>query len=167
MTTRFLTRRAALIALGATVAAPAAAFAQGQLRFRAVRVDVEPLRASVGDPTAAWVAELLAPALARTLGPYLAPGDRSGATLVARIGNVYLGPSGGGPNVFGRGQDTIEGDLVVRGPRGEVVSETPLRAIASYFPNAVDQTLWVRWNRTRVDALAQAFAGWVPRQLGL
>lgn len=167
MAIRILTRRAALTALGAIMLAPGAAVAQPPIRFRAVEVDVGPLRASVGDPTAAWVAESLTPALAQALAPYLAPGDRNRATLVARIGNLYLGPSGGGPNAFGRGQDTIEGDLVVRGPRGGVVSDVPLRAITSYYPNGVNQPLWAQWNRSRVDALAQAFAGWVPRQLGL
>ncbi len=166
MTTRVLTRRAALTAVGAITLAPMAALAQAPLKFRAVKVDVGPLRENAGDPTAAWVAESLAPALAQSLAPYLAPGDRNGATLIARIGNVYLGPSGGGPNPWGRGQDTIEGDLIVRGPRG-VVSDVPLRAIASYWPNATDQVLWERWNRDRVDALARAFAGWTPRQLGL
>ncbi len=167
MAIRILTRRAALTALGAIMLAPGAAFAQAPIRFRAVKVDVGPLRESAGDPTAAWVAESLTPALAQALGHHLAPGDRNGAILVARIGALYLGPSSGGPNWFGRGQDTIEGDLIVRGPRGGVVSETPLRAISSYYPNAVDQPLFERWNRSRVDALAQAFAGWVPRQLGL
>jgi hypothetical protein len=166
MRTRVLTRRAALTALGAAAFAPSAALAQGPIRFRAVQVDVAPLRARVGDPTAAWVAQSLTPALARALGPYLAPGDRNGATLVARIGNIYLGPSSGGVGPFGEGQDTIEGDLVVRSARGGV-SETPLRSITSYLPNAVNQTLIVQWNRARIDALAQAFAGWVPRQLGL
>ncbi len=161
-----MSRRALLTALSALAMAPGAALAQAPIRFRAVKVDVGPLRAAVGDPTAAWVAESLAPALARTLAPYINPGDRGGATLVARIGNVYLGPSSGGPNPFGRGQDTIEGDLIVRGPRG-VAADVPLRAITSYYPSGVHQPLWVDWNRSRVDALAQAFAGWVPRQLGL
>ena len=167
MTTRVPTRRAALIALGAAALAPAAAWAQAPLRFRAVNVDVEPLRASVGDPTAAWVQESLTPALAQALGPYLAPGDRNGATLTARIGLIYLGPSSGGTGPFGQGQDTIAGDLVVRGARGGVVSETPLRAIASYLANGVDRAQPVQWNRSRIDALSQAFAAWVPRQLGL
>lgn len=167
MPTRVLTRRAALTALGAAALAPAPALAQAPLRFRAIKVDVEPLRANAGDPTAAWVAESLPPALAQKLAPYISPGDRSGATLVARIGWIYLGPMSGGVGSLGAGQDTIVGDLIVRGPKGGVVSEVPLRAIASYYPNAVNQTLWVRWNRMRVDALAQAFAGWVPRELGL
>ncbi len=167
MSTRVLTRRAALTALGAMGLVPTAALAQAPLRFRAVKVDVEPLRANVGDPTAAWVAESLTPALANSLAPYMAPGDRNASTLVARIGWLYLGPMRGGVGWFGSGQDTIAGDLVVHGPRGGVVSEVPLRAISTYFPNGVNTALWVQWNRSRVDALAQAFSGWVPRQLGL
>jgi hypothetical protein len=167
MSTRVLTRRAALSALGAMSFAPMAAFAQAPLRFRAVRVDVAPLRSSVGDPTAAWVEESLTPALGGVLAPYMAPGDRGAATLVARIGLLYLGPTTGGMGFFGSGQDTISGDLLVEGPRGGVVSQVPLRAITSYYPSGANQTLWVQWNRQRVDALSQAFAGWVPRQLGL
>ena len=74
----------------------------------------------MGDPTAAWVEEALPGALAQSLAPYMAPGDRSGATLVARIDYLYLGPSGGGGGFggFRRTQDTINGTLVLRGPRG-------------------------------------------------
>ena len=39
----------------------------------------------MGDPTAAWVEQALPGALAQSLAPYMAPGDRGGATLVARI----------------------------------------------------------------------------------
>ena len=38
---------------------------------------------------------------------------------------------------------------------------------ASYFPMAVDQALVERALQGRVVALAQAFAGWAPRELGL
>ena len=55
---------------------------------------------------------------------------------------------------------------MLKGPRG-VVANVPLRAIASYFPMAVDQTLVERALQGRVVALAQAFAGWAPRELGL
>jgi hypothetical protein len=160
-----MTRRAALSAFGAMAFVPVAAFAQGPLRLRAVRVDVGPLRANAGDPTAAWMEQSLTAALARSVGPYLVPGDRNGATLVARIAYVYLGSSGGGPNFFNQGQDTVEGDLVVHGPRG--ATEIPLRAITTYLVNGSNIAQPVQWNRSRVDALAQAFAGWVPRQLGL
>jgi hypothetical protein len=145
------------------------AVAQPGLRIRAIKVDVSPIRASMGDPTAAWVEEALPGALAQALAPYMAPGDRSGATLVARIDYLYLGPSsgGGGFGRFKQTQDTINGTLLVKGPRGGVVANVPLRAISSYFPMAVDQTLVERALQGRVTALAQAFAGWAPRELGL
>jgi hypothetical protein len=165
-----LTRRSAIAALGALVL-PAmtqmrSASAQPGLRIRAIKVDVSPIRASMGDPTAAWVEEALPGALAQSLAPYMAPGDRNGATLVARIDYLYLGSSSGGPGFFHQTQDTINGTLLLRGPRG-VVANVPLRAISSYFPMAVDQTLVERALEGRVTALAQAFAGWAPRELGL
>ena len=166
-----LTRRGVLAALGALVlpalAEAPAALAQPGLRIRAIKVDVSPIRASMGDPTAAWVEEALPGALAQSLGPYMAPGDRNGATLVARIDYLYLGPSSGGQGPFGSVQDTINGSLLLKGPRGGLVANTPLRAISSYYPTPVDQTLVERALQGRVVALAQAFAGWAPRQLGL
>jgi hypothetical protein len=166
-----LTRRAALAALGALVLPPVvavrSALAQPGLRIRAIKVDVSPIRASMGDPTAAWVQEALPGALAHALAPYMAPGDRNGATLVARIDYLYLGPSSGGPGFFRQTQDTINGTLLVKGPRGGVVARVPLSAISSYVPMAVDQALVERALQGRVVALAQAFAGWAPRELGL
>jgi hypothetical protein len=165
-----LTRRAALASLGAlllpAMAEMPAALAQPGLRIRAIKVDVSPIRTSMGDPTAAWVEEALPGALAQSLAPYMAPGDRNGATLVARIDYLYLGSSSGGPGFFHQTQDTINGTLLLKGPRG-VVANVPLRAISSYFPMAVDQTLVERALQGRVVALAQAFAGWAPRELGL
>src|ERR1700722_18208376 len=165
-----LTRRTALEALAAfalpALAQTPAGRAQPGLRIRAIKVDVSPIRASMGDPTAAWVEEALPGALAQSLAPYMAAGDRHGATLVARIDYLYLGSSSGGPGFFHQTQDTINGTLLLRGPRG-VVANVPLRAISSYFPMAVDQTLVERALEGRVTALAQAFAGWAPRELGL
>lgn len=165
-----LTRRAALVSLGAcllpAMAETPAALAQAGLRIRAIKVDVSPIRASVGDPTAAWVEEALPGALAQSLAPYMAPGDRNGATLIARIDTLYLGTSGGGPGFFHQTQDTVNGTLLLRGPRG-VIANVPLRAISSYYPMAVDQALVERALQGRVTALAQAFAGWAPRELRL
>ena len=168
MTIRVLTRRAAAIALALSLA-PMVALAQGlaPATFRAVQVDIGPLLSSVGDPTAAWVAHAMPGALVQALGPHYAPGDRNGATLIVRPATIYLCPSSGGPGPLGSCTDTIEGDIVVRGPRGGVIFETPLRAITSYFPKPVDQALWVESNKNRIELLSQAFAGWVPRQLGL
>ena len=143
------------------------ALAQAGVRFRDIQVDVSPLRARLGDPTAAWVQQALPGALAQALAPYMSPGDRNGASLLARIDDIYLGPSSGGTGAAGSSQDTIMGVLIVRGPRGAIAAETPLRAITSYYPMAVDQALVVEAYHGRVAALAQAFAGWAPRELGL
>jgi hypothetical protein len=167
MSTRAFTRRAAISTLGALLLAPGLARAQGPVRFRNIVVDVAPLLATSGDPTAAWVEESLPGLLAHAFGPYLAPGDRSGATLIAQIDWVYLGPSSGGTGPLGSSQDTIKGVLLVQGPRGSVAAETPLRATSNYFPMAVDQALVVQSNHDRIVKLAQAFAQWAPGQLGL
>ncbi|HTR14904.1 MAG TPA: hypothetical protein VMI72_17060 [Roseiarcus sp.] len=161
-----VTRRAALSALASLVVV---SVARAQpVRFRSVRVDVSPLRANAGDPTAAWVQQALPGFLVQAFAPYLVPGDRAGATLIARIDYVYLGPSsGGGFGPFNRSQDTIEGSLLVGGPRGVIAARTPVRAISSYFPNPFDQPLRVESNHDRIVALARNFAYWAPGQLGL
>jgi hypothetical protein len=169
MPTLVFTRRAGLVALGALAlqgcasAVPTAT--TSSVRIRAIKVDVSPIRASMGDPTAAWLEEALPGALAQSLAPDMAPGDRNGATLVARIDYLYLGTSSGGPGLLGQTQDTISGTLLLKGPRGGAA--VPLRAISSYYPMAVDQALVERALQDRVIALAQAFAGWAPRELGL
>jgi hypothetical protein len=165
-----LTRRAALAAFGALALPPVAvrsALAQPNVRFRGIVVDVSPLRASMGDPTAAWVQQALPGALAQALAVYMAPGDRGGATLVARIDDLYLGPNSGGTGAWGASQDTINGTLLVRAARGGIAADAPIRATSWYHPMAVDQPMRVESNHWRVVALAQAFAGWAPRKLGL
>ena len=171
MVASVMTRRDALAALGAfgltLMGAASGALAQSGLRFSNIAVDVEPLRALTGDPTAAWMEQALVQALPQALGPHLAPGDRNAPVLEVRIDWIYLAPSPGGPGPRGSAQDTIIGSFLVRGPRGEIESQIPLRAIASYYPSAVDQALVERAYHSRVATLAQTFAGWAPRELGL
>jgi hypothetical protein len=166
-----MTRRGALAALGAfglsLTGAASGALAQNALRFSAIRVDVEPLRALTGDPTAAWMEQALLQALPRALGPHLAPGDRNAPLLEVRIDWIYLAPSPGGPGPRGSAQDTIIGSYLVRGRQGGIEAEIPLRAISSYYPSAVDQALVERAYHGRIVALGQIFAGWAPRELGL
>jgi hypothetical protein len=164
-----MTRRNVLAVLGAfglslTLAAPDAR-AQPGLRFSSIVVNVEPLRALTGDPTAAWMEQALVQALPQVLGPHLAPGDRNAPVLEVQIDWIYLSPSSGGMTSKGSAQDTIIGSFIVRGPRGG--TQIPLRAIASYYPNAVDQALVAEAYHWRIIALAQVFAGWAPRELGL
>jgi hypothetical protein len=166
-----MTRRDAFAALGAfglsLTGAASGALAQSGLRFGAIRVNVEPLRALTGDPTAAWMEQALEQALPRALGAHLAAGDRNAPVLEVRIDWIYLAPSPGGPGPRGSAQDTVVGSFVVRGPRGGIESVIPLRAIASYYPSAVDQALVERAYHGRISTLAQVFAGWAPRELGL
>ncbi len=117
-----MTRRGALAALGAfgltLTGAASGARAQSGLRFSTIVVNVEPLRALTGDPTAAWMEQALAQALPRALGPHLAPGDRNAPILEVQIDWIYLAPSPGGPGPRGSAQDTIIGSFLVRGPQG-------------------------------------------------
>jgi hypothetical protein len=166
-----MTRRDAIAALGAfglsLTFAAAGALAQSGLRFGAIRVNVEPLRALTGEPTASWMEQALAQALPQALGSHFSPGDRNAPVLEVRINWIYLAPSQGGPGARGSAQDTIIGSFLVRGRQGEIESEIPLRAIASYYPSAVDQALVERAYHARIAKLAQVFAGWAPRELGL
>ena len=139
-----MTRRAALAALGALAlpgGASRSALAEPVVRFRDIGVDVSPLRASAGDPTADWVEQELPRDLARALAAYVSPGERDGATLVARIRLIYFGSGGGGIGRGAASEDLIEGVLIVRGARDGVAAETSVRAIAAYNPNASDETL--------------------------
>ena len=166
-----LTRRAAMGNLGAfallSVTTVTRSMADPSLRFREIRVDVSPLRASAGDPTADWVEQALPENLTRALSAYLAPAERNGATLVARIQDVNFGQSGGRGGASGASPDSIRGVLIVGGPRAGIAAQTPLRASAAYSPGAGDQALIEEAYHERVVALAQAFAGRAPGELGL
>jgi hypothetical protein len=165
-----VTRRAALLNLGVftVLSFSAVRFARAQtaVKFHNIRVDVWPLRASAGDPTADWVEEELPKDLAQAMAPYMAPAERNSATLLARIETIDLG-GGGGARGPGGSVDSIEGVLIVSGLRGAVAAATPLRATASYEANAADQPLFEEAYHRRVVALAEAFAGWAPRRLGI
>lgn len=166
-----VTRRAALSSFGILAVLGAGvvrrARAQPAIRFRDIRVDVSLLRATSADPTAEWVEQELPGYLAQALAAHMSPGGADGATLLARIDNVNLGRSGGGTGPGGGSVDSMEGVLIVRGPRDRIASETRLRATASYQPSAIDQPLFEEAYHGRVAALAEAFAGWAPRQLGI
>ena len=64
--------------------------AQSGLTFRDVHVDVSPLRANSGDPTAAWVQQDLPDQLAKAMAGRRTP---NGDPLVVRIDYLTLGPT--------------------------------------------------------------------------
>jgi hypothetical protein len=151
-----LTRRAALIGLGAFASAglsacnttpsagiqPVAASGGG-----AIDVDTSPLIAYVGNPTAGWAQQSLPGALAQVLGP------RAGA-LHVRINTLYLGNGGPGDPDRMRGVVTTGGRTI------------NVRAVSTYFPTPTDQALPEQALQGRVQALSVAFAYRVKRKLG-
>jgi hypothetical protein len=167
MPTNILTRRAALLSLGAFAAAglggcnttptagvqPGAAAPAG-LRIGAVNVDTAPLVAYVGNPTAGWAQQALPGALAQAFGARMAPGDPGAATLNVRIDTLYLGDGGPGD------PDLIRGVAMVG---GHTIS---VRASATYFSSPTDQALPEQAIQGRVQALAVAFAYRLKRKLG-
>jgi hypothetical protein len=126
-----------------------AARAQSRLTDRNIRVDVAPLRANAGDPTATWVEQELPRQLAQALAGRSTP---KGATLVVRIDSLSLGP-----NKDGRAWDNISGVATVGGV------ERPVRATSRYWASAIDPATIAQSNHARVSALVQALAFWIAR----
>ena len=167
MPTYVLTRRAALLSLGAFAAAglggcnttptavvsPVAPATSG-FRIGAVNVDTTPLIAYVGNPTAGWAQQALPGALAQALGGHIAPGDPSAPALDVRIDTLYLG--GGGP----ADPDRIRGVAMLG---GHTIS---VRAESTYISSPTDQALPEQALQGRVQALAVAFAYRLKRKLG-
>ena len=152
-----VTRRAALAAFGAIVLAPAivlqGALARPAAAVGGIHVDVAPLRANSGDPTAAWVAQQLPADLAQAF----ASAGHGGEPVSARIDYVMLGPTTGGVGPNGASPDQMIGEVTVGGVT------RPLRATTSYYPMAVDQPNFEQANFDRIAQLSQAFAYWAAR----
>jgi|SRR5271166_165057 len=117
-----------------------------------VRVDVAPLRANAGDPTAAWVQQELPGQLAQALAGHVA---RGGAPVTIRIDYLTLGPSTGEMLHAAASLDTISGVAIVGG------RQIPLSATSSYYSSPVDQTMIERSNRDRVWRLTEVLAFWI------
>jgi hypothetical protein len=154
MSTSALTRRAAISALGAMTVA--AVQASGALARRSapppsgIRVDVGPLAANGGEPTAGWVARYLPGQIAQNLA-------RRGvnASVSVRVDTLTLGSNIIGPT--GLSYDAIEGVATIDGV------ETPVRATSSYTFMQGDQTMIEQSNRDRVSQLTEALAYWIAQ----
>jgi hypothetical protein len=158
MSTLGWTRGYAFAACGAfalmTALASHIALAQAGLRIRDIRVDVTPLRANAGDPTATWVQQELPARLGQALADRRAP---AGATLVVRIDYHTLGPSTGEMLHASASLDNINGVATI----GD--QQVPVRATESYYTSPIDQTMIEQSNRERVSRLVQALAFWIGR----
>jgi hypothetical protein len=144
---------AAVFAIAAAVAAQSAV-AQTAPTFRDVRVDVSPLRANAGDPTAAWVQRELSIGLAQALEGRMA---RNGATLIVRIDYLTLGPNTGEMLHAAASLDNINGVAIIGS------AQTPVRATTSFYTSPIDQTMIEQSNHARVSQLTQALAYWIAR----
>jgi hypothetical protein len=156
MSTCTLTRRAAFAALGATtlaaVAASQGAFARSALPPPGIRVDVAPLAANAGEPTAGWVAQDLPGQIARNLAA-----RGVSASVSVRIDYLTLGSSSGGLGPAGSSYDNIEGVATIDGVG------MPVRATSTYYPMQVDQTMVDQSNHERVTQLTEALAYWIAQ----
>ena len=125
------------------------ALAQSGATPRNIRIDVSQLRASVGEPTASWVQNELAQALAGRTGPGGAPVTLRIDTLTLSSGIVDCGSS----------RDKIGGVAIIGGV------QSPLRASTSYQPGPADRVMIEQINHLRVSQLVQALVFWVSRDL--
>ena len=160
MSTPGYARRAVVAACAAfafvlTVAGESA-LAQSGLAVRNIRVDVSPLRASAGDPTATWVEQELPRRLAQALAGRL---TQKGGTLVVRVDTLTLGPNSGATIHGGSSPDNIGGVAMIGG------REWPVRATSTYYASPIDQTMIDQSNHYRVSQLVQALVFWLSRDL--
>jgi hypothetical protein len=137
-----------------TAIASQSALAESGATFRDVRVDVSPLRANAGDPTAAWVERELPSQLAEALGGRIA---RNGAPLVVRIDYLTLGPPTGDMLHASASLDNILGVAIIDG------QQIPIRATNSFYTSPIAQTMIEQSNRDRVEQLTQVLAYWIGR----
>ena len=166
MSSIIVTRRGALLSLGALAAAglsgcntaqppAAAAGAPAPVGYRIanIAVDTSPLAAQSGAQTAEWAQEAMPGALAQAFASHMAPGDPSGGALSVVIDSIYLG--GGGP----ADADRIRGVATFNGRQVNV------RATSTWFPSPVDQALVEQSMQNRVNALCVAFAYRLKRKV--
>ena len=126
------------------------ALARDRSGLGGIRVDVTPLRANVGDPTATWVERELPGALARSLA-----GRAPRARLVVRIDTLTLGPNTPASVHGGSSPDNIGGVVIIDD------AQFPVRATTNYMASPIDQTMIEQSNHDRVSRLVQAIAYWI------
>jgi hypothetical protein len=136
-----------------TAIAAQSALAQSPM-FRDIQVDVSPLRANAGDPTAAWVQQELSIQLAQALAGRMA---RNGAPLIVRIDYLTLGPNTGTMLHAAATLDNINGVAIIGS------QQTPVRATSSFYTTPIAQTMVEQSNHDRVSQLTQALAFWIAR----
>ncbi len=171
MSNSVITRRSALALAAGALSVPlivTRALSAPYARFRAFEVDVAPLRANNTPEVADQVARMLPGFLRQYFAPYYAPGDRGAAVLRARVDTVWLGAPGsaGGGSNSNDAVDWITGVAsVVVGVH--IAASYPVQSAvqAGSVPDFDVSGGGVAFQR--VQNLAQAYAQWLPGQMGL
>lgn len=171
MSSMLLSRRGALLTLGAAALGPGcASTASGPAlynKFRAVQVDVKPL-AATGDTFSAGVIAETAPAwVQHYFGPYIAPGDRSAPTLVIRYQMISFGTEGSAASAINSNgaMDYIQAEGDVIGAGGKTLSTYPLTCSLFTVVDLNDPS--GNYERRRIGNLGQAVAQFMPGKIGL
>ena len=158
----FLTRLAGSLLLGAGAASHAGAQAFPPA-FSSFEVDVSALKAKGLGPFADLIGAAALDELRRSFADRV---DPRGPRLVVRVTGIFLTSSlGGGGNRRwreggGKGTDSLEGEALAVGPRGEILARHP--QLAALVPRASD----VNPNEQgRAAAVAQHYVRWLRRQL--
>jgi hypothetical protein len=168
MHSSLISRRRAITALAGGLVWPSLGRAQEAAparRFRAIEVDVSPLRSKGDAATADWIAKDLPALLRASLGARFSPGDRGAPTLRARIDEVQFGVSNGGSPGSGQGMDQIEGAGIVVAGNGRVAASYPLVSSVQVHSGPIDPS--GNDARQRLVNLAQSSADWLPGTMGI
>ena len=160
---RFILKALACAGLaGAGLVAPA----QGQSfpqAFSSFSVDVGALKAKGLGPFADWVGAAALDELRRSFADRV---DPRGPRLVLRLTGVFLTPFPDGGGGFrrrdggGGGHDSIEGEALAVGRRGEILARHPMLAVLDVRTSILDPN-----EQGRAVAVAQHYVRWLRRQI--
>lgn len=123
-----------------------------------VSVDVSRLRALGVGPAADLVESSLKDELGRLYGGRI--GGR-GPRLVVRITGLHITAFASGGGHRGSSSDSLDGEVLVLGARGEVLARYPQLAAVPAFGSPTDPFSEPR----RVERVARAYAQWISRKV--
>jgi hypothetical protein len=148
---------ALLVALAAFAASAAPAFAQATA-FSSVAVDVSRLRAIGAGPAASLVQAAMTDELQRVFADRIVG---RGPRLVVRVTALFITAFPGGRPQSNGATDSIDGEALVVGPRGQVLAAYPQFAALAASGSTLDGDN----ERRRVVAVSRFYAQWLRRKI--